>query len=307
MTAAFSSEQSIASDQSGNVVVGLDSMANIAFVSQDAGATFTSSTFTYPPHTDSACIQPRYVAVADDKTFFMTWAPWPVFNSSTAVSATAKARKELGATRALEISADGKMRRIKKAIPHVVGSGSSSGSSSAAPNCGYSAAITKSTDGGKTWTSVYVDNTDFYFNEISCWSPTLCVAVAEGFNDAHAAGRIFRTADGTTWTQVFEHLSNRSNMYSFGTVQFASATDVWVGGGADQGSAQEALLFHSTDGGKTWAKFAHGIPNISEVTGLSFVLSSNGAIGFAAAQTTYQTSTILRFDETPTGGNHQLQ
>jgi hypothetical protein len=83
-------------------------------------------------------------------------------------------------------------------------------------------------------------------------------------------------------------------------VQFASATEVWVGGGSD-GINPEALMFHSKDGGATWAKFMHGIPNIIEVTDLSFVMSSNGATGFAAALTDSEASTILRFDRTHVG------
>jgi hypothetical protein len=47
----------------------------------------------------------------------------------------------------------------------------------------------------------------------------------------------------------------------------------------------------------------HGIPNIVEVTGLSFVMSSNGATGFATALTVSQTSTILRFDRVHVGPN----
>jgi hypothetical protein len=47
----------------------------------------------------------------------------------------------------------------------------------------------------------------------------------------------------------------------------------------------------------------HGIPNIMEVTALSFVMSSKGATGFAAALTDGGASTILRFDRTHVGPN----
>jgi hypothetical protein len=213
-------------------------------------------------------------------------------------------RKDLSALSAIEFSADGKTaRRVKTAHSSGSHGSRSSGShgSHSAGDCGYSAFITKSTDGGKTWTTVFSDTTVYYFNEISCWTPTLCVAVAEGFSE-NAGVRIFRTTDGDTWKEVFAAASNDVNAYSFMSVEFASATDVWVGG-SNQGSTQEALMFHSKDGGATWVKFMHGIPNIMEVTGLSFVMSSNGATGFASALTVGQTATILRFDRTHVGPN----
>ena len=47
---------------------------------------------------------------------------------------------------------------------------------------GYTAQITKSIDGGKTFTSVFAENNTFYFNGIDCstTNPNHCCAVGEG-------------------------------------------------------------------------------------------------------------------------------
>lgn len=44
---------------------------------------------------------------------------------------------------------------------------------------GYPGAISKTTDGGATWTKVYDSNGSMYFNEIHCYDTENCLAVAE--------------------------------------------------------------------------------------------------------------------------------
>jgi photosystem II stability/assembly factor-like uncharacterized protein len=61
----------------------------------------------------------------------------------------------------------------------------------------YTALISKTTDGGATWTVVFKNTTDYYFNDIDCFSENHCVAVAEG-DSTH----IFMTMDGgKTWDE----------------------------------------------------------------------------------------------------------
>jgi photosystem II stability/assembly factor-like uncharacterized protein len=52
---------------------------------------------------------------------------------------------------------------------------------------GWFGAVTKTTDGGATWTKVFSTNleTDYlYFNGISCSSESHCVVVAEGIGNS---------------------------------------------------------------------------------------------------------------------------
>lgn len=57
-----------------------------------------------------------------------------------------------------------------------------SGDNSTSTESGWWGAISKTTDGGATWSTVFhSEPTDvYYFNAISCSSETHCVAVAEG-------------------------------------------------------------------------------------------------------------------------------
>jgi hypothetical protein len=43
----------------------------------------------------------------------------------------------------------------------------------------WKAQIVKTTDGGKTWKSVFFQNNTFYFNQIACGSELSCVAIGE--------------------------------------------------------------------------------------------------------------------------------
>jgi hypothetical protein len=91
---------------------------------------------------------------------------------------------------------------------------------------GYTAALSKSTDGGKTWTIQYQDTGRFYFNDISCIDTTHCIAVAEGFSDGSQPGaRIFQTVDGSTWKQIFMVSGNSDSLMR---VRMVSRTEVSV-------------------------------------------------------------------------------
>jgi len=67
--------------------------------------------------------------------------------------------------------------------------------------------ITKTTDGGATWKVQYHSVGDFYFNEISCASADVCMAVAEGFardGSTKPGCHIFGTTNGgANWTDLY--------------------------------------------------------------------------------------------------------
>lgn len=119
----------------------------------------------------------------------------------------------------------------------------------AAPNGnGFSAAIAKTSDGGKTWTSVYQDTTSqIYPNAINCWTESHYIAVLEG-----GSSRIIVTRDGgKTWNVTQHDPDPHSSLFA---VKMLSDTEAWVAGGHPHAPNFEGHLFHTLDGGSTWTK-----------------------------------------------------
>jgi len=112
-----------------------------------------------------------------------------------------------------------------------------------APMDGYYAAITKSTDGGKTWKVQYQNTGNYYMNDISCHSADHCVAAAEG----PAGAIVMNTKDGgATWTTRVQEPVGAS----CAAVQMLSETEVWAACGEEKSQFDiEAIYYHSTDGG----------------------------------------------------------
>jgi len=113
-----------------------------------------------------------------------------------------------------------------------------------APSPGWIAQIVTSKDGGKTWTSSFVDEGNMYFNGISCGSETSCCASADGV----AGSYIYCTSDGKTWTQK---LFNAGPAMSLMAMEAVSATEYWAGGG-EMDAKFMGVFYHSTDSGNTW-------------------------------------------------------
>ena len=88
---------------------------------------------------------------------------------------------------------------------------------------GYEGIIAKTTDGGKTFQTVYADSSRFYFNGIDCSSVTHCWAVAEG----PEGGWILATTDGgNTWTEQYFYATG-----GFFDVKFVNPLEGWAAGG----------------------------------------------------------------------------
>lgn len=112
------------------------------------------------------------------------------------------------------------------------------------PTPGWIAQITTTKDGGKTWTSSFVDEGNMYFNAISCGSETSCCASADGV----AGSYIYCTNDGKTWTQ---RLFNAGSANSLMAMSAVSPTEYWAGGG-EMDRNFVGVFYHSTDSGNTW-------------------------------------------------------
>lgn len=116
-----------------------------------------------------------------------------------------------------------------------------------ASNC-YSASIQKTTDGGKTFTTVFQNTNDnIYPNGIHCTSEEHCVAVLEG-----ETCRIIVTRDGgKTWNETMHDTDTASSLMA---VHMIDENEAWVAGGHLATLDFEGRYWHTLDGGKTWAK-----------------------------------------------------
>jgi len=116
---------------------------------------------------------------------------------------------------------------------------------------GYLAQIIKTTDGGKTWQTVYYNTTAFYLNGIVCISVLQCWAVGEsGDGSQTPACPILHTNNGgITWEQQL--YLNQSGCYLVDIIAI-NRTELWVIGGT-LGRHTLASYWHSTDGGRTWS------------------------------------------------------
>jgi photosystem II stability/assembly factor-like uncharacterized protein len=121
---------------------------------------------------------------------------------------------------------------------------------------GYSAEIARTTDGGKTWATVFSNFGAFYFNGIECASAQDCCAVAEDegppYNNASVVGTyVFCTADGgDTWVDTFRDMDSASSLLDIAAL---SPLEYWAVG-AELGAVgpRNPTFFHTTDAGTTW-------------------------------------------------------
>jgi len=115
----------------------------------------------------------------------------------------------------------------------------------------WQAQIVKTTDGGKTWNTMFYNHSHYYFNQISCGTELNCVAAAESDSKTSAGVWLFTTSDGgSTWSNT---MYMAGNTYSVVATEFVSETEVWAGG-AEMGQIgpKFAYFWHSTDSGSTW-------------------------------------------------------
>lgn len=144
---------------------------------------------------------------------------------------------------------------------------------------GWFGAVSKTTDGGKTWTQVFSSDLEtdyYYFNGIDCSSESNCVVVGEGENaDGSPLVVAYTTVDGgNTWVK-----SLSTNDYGLMAVSFSSSTDVWLGGISKDGRQTTGKFWKSTDNGLTFT----GVQNLSGCMPMDMKFS-NG-VGFAACST----------------------
>src|SRR5438093_345377 len=145
----------------------------------------------------------------------------------------------------------------------------------------------KSTDAGKTWTHIGLDETT-KINKmvVDPKDPNIVVASTQG--DATHNGRgIYRTTDGgKTWTNVLRPENangTRDVEYAFDNPNVIFATSQSLGGGFGGGgfgapqpqAPTGTALYKSTDGGKTWKK-VDTLPPFTGRISVAIAMHTNG-------------------------------
>ena len=257
--------QNIRTTLDGTKVLVVD--GNNALVSTSKGVFFEKHTIN-SPHPKEA--RGRYGAMIDENTMYLTMGSWP--------------DSQVG-----DISARwhwGKRNGVRAPVSRSMMDSVLKGGN----NTMYTAAIVKTTDGGKTWTTLFQDESSYYFNAIDCSSATHCVAVAEGHRQ-NPAIHIFVTTDGLSFKEVMTLPSTSKKVYSIMSCDFSSPNEVWVAGAVETASGSHALFFDSKDAGLTWSE-ANELEDIEDVMDVAFTPDGTG---FATAITIYRDSTILRY------------
>lgn len=114
---------------------------------------------------------------------------------------------------------------------------------------GWFAEILKTSDGGKTWESQYYSEGEFYFNGLDCADETHCCAAGESDSPPRPGGRLWCTADGKQWVEVYYVAGADQGM---STVRAISPSEYWAAGGELSKANFHGTFLHSTDGGSTW-------------------------------------------------------
>jgi hypothetical protein len=165
------------------------------------------------------------------------------------------------------------------------------------PADGYVVQIAKTTDAGKTWTSIFLENGTFYFNGIDCAPGDLthCCALGESFGIPAGGARIHCTTDGgATWQRTFWMPETEKMEYSLMELRYVDATHIYVVGSELTRLAPSAWFLESTDGGQTWS---HTVKPVFGYAAFSVTMLSN-SLGFAAVTNLItQTAGVAKFSD----------
>lgn len=204
-------------------------------------------------------------------TWYVTAGSWPMYATS----------REAGtAPLSSHVSMSSSKKEGNKMFFNQAVNSTSVGSKSA--TSGYYGTISKTTDGGATFTEVFhsepTDN--YYFNGIACSSELHCVAAAEGesFEDNVA---VVTFDGGVTWTK--SDIAFDASTVSCTSVAWITETEGWLGATAKDGRNLEGLFYKTTDGGKSYTLdqkvdncFIMDIDSAGEA-GVASCLSSSGS------------------------------
>lgn len=123
---------------------------------------------------------------------------------------------------------------------------------------GWFGGISKTEDGGKTWSTVLNTNKNevYYFNDIACTSEDHCVSVSEGVGLSVGAQpiRAHVTFDGgNTWTNSLEHTVLPDDMVSIIGAGWVNEQEGWLGATRKHENQYSGVLLRTRNGGKSYA------------------------------------------------------
>jgi hypothetical protein len=204
----------------------LTSVTGVA-VSLDNGATFTA--YSADLQTDA-----RYVAAPATDTWFVAGGQWP---------GESEERSPLNRTARfyLERMENGQLRPVLRTKPNDYSLAKGQ----------WRAQVTKTTDGGSTWTTVFNSTGVFYCNGISFWNTQQGCFVGESDAGSAPGSRIWCTQNGgTTWNQTLFNSGPDYSLIDINAVPNSNGT-AWAVGG-DMSGFGTASFYVTTNYGMTW-------------------------------------------------------
>ena len=261
--------------------------------STNAGQNFTAHRVTVPFAAQGGKL--RYAAIPSEDVWYISAGAWPkatepedaIFNPPTPAQLRAGARGGLSTfalSERLAVTRDatGKLTYTVRDMLKKQRKAKEEDPSLGRP---YSAQIFRTTDGGKTFKSVFESVDLFYFNGIECSDVKTCYAVGSGDKAVY----IYATKDGgDSWRVAYEMPRVNGAHYSLMSIGVSDGTVIAAGGG-QTAKGYESFIVTSDDAGETWNRM-EGLPHIGDVAGISLL---PGGFGYGTAITVYQSSTVI--------------
>ena len=274
----------------------LDGDQPILLYSTNGGQNFTTHRVNVPLLTPTTGL--RYAAIPSEDVWYVTAGTWPSTVASAGgnnVFASPKEARRNGVSPndafalsdRLALVRDAKTNTLKYQLRDVVADRAARPpvpKAGAKGTPGYTAQILRTTDGGKTFKSVFEDLDNFYFNGIECTDVKTCYAVGAGDDGVY----IYATKDGgDSWRVAYEMPATATEAFSLMSIAVTEGTVIAAGGGKS-GAGYESFTVTSDDG-INWSR-QEGLPGIGDIAAMSLL---PGGYGFGTAVTVYQASTVL--------------
>jgi hypothetical protein len=221
----------------------------VTFTAVSAGLTTTAGFGSFPTATTWYVTGGDAPAPSNDQTDQPTTGTTSTGGTTTSPSETAQVFKKRVSSRVTIVAERNGPARHVFSLPSA-SSFSLRGRALQGNNTGYDAQITKTTDGGQTWTSLFSNTGLYAMNGIDCRDANNCCAVAEASSGTAAGAYIFCATDGATFTTTYNSTNPGDALVDIRAV--GTSTYIAVGGNIGASSISASWLV-SNDNGQTWA------------------------------------------------------